>query len=459
MSALLTGLIQIVLFITAAITLEYLLWKLISKGTGYRQFIWIFYLMLLLSTILVLVPLELICYAVFIAGKNLVLGERSFPYEIFYPREVHIAILIAAAIWCIGFLSVYSSSGKVYGHFRQSIREGIPVSGSLQTIFQKECLLLKPSDQPIIQLNKYVKSPRVIHWKKQDVIQFPLDEIDSESFRMICRHELLHVRHRDYLWRKIVRIVVCISWFNPMVWLLAKELDFWMDVCRDAEVIDSGIVSAEEYYLKIAEYMNGNNGKTDFTSLSFAAANNQNQLLRRRDIVMRLNHRRRFLTNFGTGIILSAFVIGSAVTAYAGIDIMQYGTLKMYETVVNEENKVYEPNIEYTEDTTEFVTEYMSLNPLTRAEVLHWTVLRHNRLESVAFHIEAGQILRLAGFADPSDVNFKFGYTDHNTDHYCIANDSFAYSFTVEETGDYHIFFRNLSATKNLNVTIMFEIQ
>ncbi len=115
-------------------------------------------------------------------------------------------------------------------------------------------------------------------------------------------------------------------------------------------------------------------------------------------------------------------------------------------------------SIEYAEPTTELPDGILDLNLRERVTRLEWTILPNNRLESVPMYIEAGQQLRLSG-AVRSDgtINFRFGYTDHNTDHYVVGDETFGHAFTIQESGYYNIFFRNY-AWNNLSVYFMYGI-
>lgn len=114
--------------------------------------------------------------------------------------------------------------------------------------------------------------------------------------------------------------------------------------------------------------------------------------------------------------------------------------------------------VEYTEATPEPAYAMMNLNPLERVTQLRWTVLADNRLESVPMYIEAGQYLQMAGAADPSDVSFKYGYTNHNTDWYCWGQGSFGHTFQIATSGYYHIYFRNTALFKNVSINFIYAV-
>lgn len=61
---------------------------------------------------------------------------------------------------------------------------------------------------------------------------------ESEKKReMLLHHEMVHVKRVDALWKFLVLLMVCVHWYNPLVWVLKKE---WHEVCEqscDSEVL------------------------------------------------------------------------------------------------------------------------------------------------------------------------------------------------------------------------------
>lgn len=149
------------------------------------------------------------------------------------------------------------------------------------------------------------------------------------------------------------------------------------------------------------------------------------------------------------GVMSAALALSSSAMAFA-------------EEQENAGNLLFADNceecVEYTEPTPEPAYAMLNLNPLERATQLRWTVLADDRLESVPMYIEAGQYLQIAGDADPDDVSFKYGYTNHNTDWYCWGQDSFSHTFQIKNSGYYHIYFRNTALFKNVSINFIFGV-
>ena len=69
-----------------------------------------------------------------------------------------------------------------------------------------------------------VGSPLLLGLLRPRVL-LPREDYPEEQLLMMLRHELTHYRSRD-LWVKAVALgTACLHWFNPLAWLLVRELD------------------------------------------------------------------------------------------------------------------------------------------------------------------------------------------------------------------------------------------
>jgi len=61
-------------------------------------------------------------------------------------------------------------------------------------------------------------------------------QLDDEQVAMILAHELAHLRRRDHWVRGFELIVSVIYWWNPLVWLLRRQIHHAEDLCCDGWV-------------------------------------------------------------------------------------------------------------------------------------------------------------------------------------------------------------------------------
>lgn len=93
---------------------------------------------------------------------------------------------------------------------------------------------------------KAVSTPMIFGIMKP-VLLMPDVEFTKEELSIILRHELIHLKRCDILYKLLLVIVRTVYWFNPMVYLMSKAADKDLELACDAEVVKRG--SAEYRYL------------------------------------------------------------------------------------------------------------------------------------------------------------------------------------------------------------------
>ena len=85
--------------------------------------------------------------------------------------------------------------------------------------------------------------PSPISWGLvRPVILLNSDAADShEQAEAIIAHELAHVAHLDWVKLLVARVTVALFWFNPLVWLLAREAHQLREEAADDAVLASDI--------------------------------------------------------------------------------------------------------------------------------------------------------------------------------------------------------------------------
>ncbi len=92
-----------------------------------------------------------------------------------------------------------------------------------------------------IQLMESVKAttPMVISWLKP-VILIPvglLNNLPAAQVEALLLHEVAHIRRYDFLWNILQRVAETLFFFNPVVWLLGKEVRILREELCDHAVI------------------------------------------------------------------------------------------------------------------------------------------------------------------------------------------------------------------------------
>ena len=64
-----------------------------------------------------------------------------------------------------------------------------------------------------------------------------MDLEDARSLDHILRHEYVHIRRHDNLWKMVALTAACIHWFNPLVWVMWHCFNRDMELACDPEAV------------------------------------------------------------------------------------------------------------------------------------------------------------------------------------------------------------------------------
>lgn len=97
-------------------------------------------------------------------------------------------------------------------------------------------LSLLPQKAPRLYRNPLAPTPMVIGIIRP-VIYLPDRDYSEAQLKNILLHELCHLRRRDVLIKWIAALVVRVHWYNPLAWLMQRELDRACELACDEAVI------------------------------------------------------------------------------------------------------------------------------------------------------------------------------------------------------------------------------
>lgn len=92
---------------------------------------------------------------------------------------------------------------------------------------------------PRLLASEDVPSPLSWGWRNP-VILLDLDSLDrTEDADAIVAHEMAHVTRRDWVALMFARSAVALFWFNPLVWLLEREIAQQAEEAADSHAVDA----------------------------------------------------------------------------------------------------------------------------------------------------------------------------------------------------------------------------
>jgi beta-lactamase regulating signal transducer with metallopeptidase domain len=100
-----------------------------------------------------------------------------------------------------------------------------------------------------LSLLAQLRSPATTRWFRPHVL-LPMElvpRLDSDQLAQILRHELIHVKRRDYLWDRLAALGCRILFFHPAVWLAYRRIRWERELACDQAVVESSWESRLPY--------------------------------------------------------------------------------------------------------------------------------------------------------------------------------------------------------------------
>jgi len=169
-------------------------------------------------------------------------GVVSYPGPVTPGMNTSVADWLAA-IWLTGFILV---SGRViFGIVMVSRlvrRAQPPVNCNLQEKADTLAAAFGIGRPVRPAVSPEAKSPFVFGflWPVVILPQTTLAWPETE-LKMILLHELAHIRRQDLLWAYIGYLATAVYWFNPLVWIMRRQMITESDKTCDARVVAGGI--------------------------------------------------------------------------------------------------------------------------------------------------------------------------------------------------------------------------
>ncbi len=76
-------------------------------------------------------------------------------------------------------------------------------------------------------------------------------DIDSREAEIHVRHEMVHIKRLDALWKMITRLVVILHWWNPIAWRMRREFERVCEYSCDEIVLQGRTREEVKEYLRL----------------------------------------------------------------------------------------------------------------------------------------------------------------------------------------------------------------
>ncbi len=173
--------------------------------------------------------------------------------------------IFIAYIWLFGVLSTLFVSILHYCYFLKTVKKNRLriLDNSIITLENFLCIKLQIKNIPAIYESSTIFSPMTIGlWNP--VIFLPegfSKEKDLTSLKLILHHELIHVARKDLLYKWIYQLLLCVHWFNPLLYQIRKQINSDCELSCDEQILVQLTTFGKQLYgnvlLDTAEQMIG----------------------------------------------------------------------------------------------------------------------------------------------------------------------------------------------------------
>lgn len=152
-------------------------------------------------------------------------------------------------VWLVVALGLLIRKITVYQGFIRYIHAGLTPVSDIElldrlSITAEQAGIKKPIE---LCINPLVSSPLLTGFFHPCIV-LPNADISEKDFQYIVLHELTHYKRRDMFYKWLVQITVCLHWFNPLVYLMSREVTKACEFsCDEAVLAKMGCNHAQDY--------------------------------------------------------------------------------------------------------------------------------------------------------------------------------------------------------------------
>ncbi len=152
-------------------------------------------------------------------------------------------------VWAAVALGLLIRKATIYQSFIRYVKAGWTPVSDIALLDQLSIAAEQSAVKGPVELcvNPLVSSPLLIGFFRPCIV-LPCADIPEKDFRYTVRHELIHYKRRDLFYKWLVQITVCLHWFNPLVYLMGREITKACEFsCDEAVLAEMGWDHAQDY--------------------------------------------------------------------------------------------------------------------------------------------------------------------------------------------------------------------
>ena len=152
-------------------------------------------------------------------------------------------------VWLVTALGLLIRKITIYQGFIRYVKAGMTPVSDIEKLDQLSAAAERAGVGKPVELcvNPLISSPLLIGAFRPCVV-LPRADIPEKEFWYIALHELTHYKRRDMFYKWLVQVTVCLHWFNPLVYLMSREITRACEFsCDEAVLTKMGCDNAQDY--------------------------------------------------------------------------------------------------------------------------------------------------------------------------------------------------------------------
>jgi beta-lactamase regulating signal transducer with metallopeptidase domain len=171
--------------------------------------------------------------------------SRDGRLDVSDPGRMRAAVLgrLAAAAWAAGFLALLLRLAMGLAGAIRLTAQGTPLEGRPWRALVERFLTLVSLRRPVrLRSHPLVSVPLTWGWRRP-VVLFPegADDWSEDERSSALFHELSHIKRADFLVMLLVRTSLAAFWWNPLCWIVYREMRKEQEIACDELVLRAGI--------------------------------------------------------------------------------------------------------------------------------------------------------------------------------------------------------------------------
>jgi len=223
-------------------------------------------------------------------------------------------------VWLIAAIALLVRKITIYQGFVRYIKAGrIPVD-NIENLekFGKIVEEMNIKRTVGFYTNSLISSPLLIGFFHPCII-LPSLNISESDFRNTILHELTHYKRGDMFYKWLVQLTICLHWFNPLVYLMGREINNACEFSCDEAVIKNLDYSGMRAYGDTLINALGVGGEYKNSLSSVTLNENKNILKERLNMIMKFKKKSKFAIACAAAVTL-IFGIGAGTAGAYGAE-------------------------------------------------------------------------------------------------------------------------------------------